>query len=71
MAAQNATALFQDIARCLAANSPFPTEPGGNSRNLLRLLFCRFQTQDALLTTDQVPDRFAAVKTAYPTAFAP
>lgn len=71
MADQNAIGLFHDIAYYLAANRPLTFDPGSNARSLLRLLFCRFQTQDTLLTTDQVPDRFAAVKTAYPTAFAP
>ena len=69
MADPNATAVFQGIARYLAANGLFTTEPGGSARNLLRLLFCRFHDPDTPLETDQVPNRFAAVKAACPTAF--
>ena len=47
MADRNAIGLFQDIARYLAANSPFTLDPGGNARNLLRLLYCRFHQPDA------------------------
>ena len=69
MADPNAAAVFHDIARYLAANGPLATEPGGNARNLLRLLFCRFHDPDTPLETDRIPERFAAVKTAGPTAF--
>lgn len=69
MAEPNAAAVFQDIARYLAANGPSATEPGGNVRNLLRLLFCRFHDPDTPLETDRIPERFAAVKAACPTAF--
>ena len=69
MADPNAAAVFQSIARYMAANGPLATEPGGNARNLLRLLFCRFHNPDTPLETNRIPDRFAAVKAACPTAF--
>ena len=64
MADQNTIGLFQYIARCLAANSPFTLDPGGNARNLLRLLYCRFHQPDAPLLPEQTPQRFAAIRLA-------